>query len=295
MLISDHCVMINFPKTGTSFVRACLHELYANQARTANLFKRAAYALHAIPKPKLLELMLPNIEYAQTDYRVPDQHGKVSQIPQIHRHKPVVSITRNPFDRAVSGYEFGWWKNHLYDTVENIKAAFPNFPHLDFCEYLAFMDSQICHRIPAAIPQNDIGIQTVEFIQYYFYDPLDALTKLNDEYIYSGAYKRDMPDITLMHTEHLSDELHKYLFSLGFKESELAFILEKPRLRPGETERSSDTQRLTYWTPDLIKARLHKERYLFKILEDNGINYPLPMAHSPAQPQLQYSGLAGKK
>lgn len=295
MLISDHFVMINFPKTGTSFVRACLHELYAKQISQSNPFKRVAYALHAIPKPQLSELMLPNIEYTQTDYRVPDQHGKVSQIPQIHRHKPVISITRNPFDRAVSGYEFGWWKNHPYDAIENIKAAFPHFPNLDFCEYLAFMDSQISHRIPAAIPQNDIGIQTVEFIQYYFYDTLDALTKLNDGYIYSGAYKCDMPDITLMHTEHLNDDLHKYLFSLGFKESELAFILEKPRLRPGETERSSDTLRLTYWTPDRIKTRLHKERYLFKILEDKGISYPLPMTDSQAQPQLQYSGLAGDK
>lgn len=294
MLISDLFVMINFPKTGTSFVRACLHELYEKQISKSSPFKRAAYTLHAIPKPKLSELMLPNIEYAQTDYRVPDQHGKVSQIPQIHRHKPVISITRNPFDRAVSGYEFGWWKNHLYDEIENIKAVFPHFPNLDFGEYLAFMDSQISHRIPATIPQNDIGIQTVEFIQYYFYDPLDALTRLNDEYIYSGAYKRDMPDIILMHTEYLSDDLHKYLLSLGFKESALAFILEKPRLRPGETERSSDALRLTYWTPDLIKARLYKERYLFKILEDKGISYPLPTPPRPAQPQLQYSGVAGE-
>lgn len=221
--------------------------------------------------------MLPNIEYAQTDYRAPDQHGKVSQIPQIHGHKPVISITRNPFDRAVSGYEFGWWKNHLYDTIENIKAAFPNFPNLGFCEYLAFMDSQIRHRIiPSAIPQNGIGIQTVEFIQYYFYDPLDAFTKLNDEYIYSGTYKQDMPDITFMRTERLSQDLHGYLFSLSFKESELAFILGKPMLRPGETERSSDAMRVKYWTPELIKTRLYKERYLFKILEDQGINYSSP-------------------
>lgn len=226
MLISDHFVMINFPKTGTSFVRACLREYYANQLNQSSFLKRLAYKLHIISEPKWLDLMLPNIEYAQTDYCIPDPHGKVSQIPQIYKHKPVISITRNPFDRAVSGYEFGWWKDHLHDTLENIRAVFPRFPDLTFNEYLALMDNQIRHRIPPSISLDGIGIQTVEFIQYYFYDPLDALMKLNDEYINSGAYKRDMPDITFMRTECLNSDLYKYLLSLGLEKMGLLSSLE---------------------------------------------------------------------
>lgn len=276
MFISEHFVMINFPKTGTSFVRSCLNNIYADQINQANPFKKLAYKFHILAKPTCLDLMLPNIEYAQTSYHVPDQHGKVSQIPRIHRSKPVASICRNPFDRAVSGYEFGWWKDHLYDSIENIKFTFPNFPNLSFPEYLMLMDRQIYQRIPHSIQLDEIGIQTVEFMQYYFFDPISALTKIDDEYIYSGAYKQDMPKIKFLRTEYLNDDLFLYLSSLGFDNEDLLFIKKESQLRPGNTERSSDIDRAAYWTSELIETRLHKERYLFRMLEDHGIVYSPP-------------------
>jgi hypothetical protein len=279
MLITDYFVMINFPKTGSSFIRACLREYYENQNRQSSLLKRAARKMHIVSEPKWMDLMLPNIEYAQTEHRAADQHGKVSQIPEGYRSKPVVSATRNPFDRAVSGYEFGWWKNHLHDTVENIKAVVPAFPNLNFSEYLAFMDSQIRHRLPPHALRSDVGIQTVEFFQYYFRDPLRALRDLDDEYIYSGAYKRDMPNITFIRTEKLNEDLYEYLLSLGLKADNIEFIRTKSKVRPGKTERSSDVERSNYWTPELIETRLHKERYLFRIMENNGIIYSGHGAH----------------
>jgi len=81
MIITDDFVMLNFPKTGSSFAREALKRLYANR--------------------NIIELMLPKITEKRYRDRV-DQHGTFRQIPLAHKNKPVLSITRNPLSRFQS-------------------------------------------------------------------------------------------------------------------------------------------------------------------------------------------------
>lgn len=96
---------------------------------------------------------------------------------------------------------------------------------------------------------------------------------LNDDYIYSGAYRQDLPDLTLLSTENLNRELYNFLLQNGFSEKEINFVLEEERLRPGSTQRKDDETRKNYLTNNILKEIRYKERYLYRIYRDFGIDY----------------------
>lgn len=82
MLVTDSFVMLNYPKTGSSFARKVIKDLYARQPKS--WFRRRWCK----------ELILPNIRTCGAD----DQHGCYSQIPPQYRNREVMSIVRNPFE-----------------------------------------------------------------------------------------------------------------------------------------------------------------------------------------------------
>ena len=105
MLITKRFVVLAFPKAGSSFVRRTLKTIHGYNALPRKVLRR----LHLELDPPLLELM-----FEQIDLKVPHQektrHALYCQIPPAHSHKTVVSTTRYPFDRYVSLYLFGRWK-----------------------------------------------------------------------------------------------------------------------------------------------------------------------------------------
>jgi hypothetical protein len=80
--------MLNFPKTGSSFAREAIRQLYSKQES----YVRKTLSSLGLWKPGITELMMPKIDEANT-YGIEDQHGTLRQIPLKHRNKQIMSIT----------------------------------------------------------------------------------------------------------------------------------------------------------------------------------------------------------
>jgi len=272
MIITNDFVLINFPKTGSTFARQIISDIYLKKV-DKNRTQRILSFLKIKKKYFYKELYLPKTEYLLSNGDVDDQHGRYVQVPAEHRSKPVLSIVRDPIIRNISFYEFAWWKKSFNAGLEEIMQSFPSFPDLDFVTYLRFQKFNSKYRDTGVGISEDIGEQTVQFIQYIFKNPKDVFKKLNDEYIYSGAYKSDLPELTLLSTENLNEELCRYLANFGFRKNELEFIKSRQPVRPEGTIRKSAEDRLEYLSHDLIKSIRHNERYLYRIYSDHGFAY----------------------
>ena len=95
MLITKDFVMLNFPKTGTTFTRAVLKQLYGD--RIEEILGRNPMNPHSVPD---------------------SPHLAVSQIPQRYAKLPIVSIYRNLFDRYVSLWQFRWYL-HAHPSIQD--------------------------------------------------------------------------------------------------------------------------------------------------------------------------------
>lgn len=224
-----------------------------------------------------IELMLPQTEFRNNRGAPNHQHGRWEQVPTRYSHLPVVSVIRNPVDRNISNYEFRWWATHPVAEPELIRQHFPDFPDLTFTEYLDYQNFNTQFRDTGVPVPADIGNQTVQFIQFFFKRPKEVFAKLNDEYIYEGKYRKDLPELTLLTTENLNRELYDYLSGMDFSTRELNFILDVDRIRPGDTERLDDQARMQYLSEDILTDIQIRERYLYAIYRDCGINYEQEM------------------
>lgn len=276
MIITDKFIMINFPKTGSTFARKVLEELYSSENNDTTFLSQLNLSV-TDNKPYFMSIMLPEIEFPGKGITQFDQHGKWEQVPEHLKYKPVVSIVRNPYERYISAYEFNLWKTYLVDSLENIKVKLPSFPELSFEQYLDYQDLQIDYRFPENENEIVTGNQTAQFIQYFFKDPRKTFSSLCDDYIYSGDYKKDLPNVTFLRNENLNFDLWHYLLNQGYPKDRIAFILTKGKIRPENTYRSSDNERIKYYSENLFKHVNWKERYLIKIYADFGISYEFPL------------------
>lgn len=274
MIITDQFVLLNFPKTGSTFARQAIIDLYEARRNSRGLITKLLEKSGLKKPPVFIELYLPRTEFREGCNSGVDQHGRFEQVPEQFRCLPVISIVRDPLKRNISFYEYGWWKTHPVAPMADIKKDFPTYPDLDFRTYLDYQNFNTRYRDTGRVIGEDVGNQTVHFIQFFFNNPREAFQKLGDEYIYSGAYKKDMPDITLLKSEQLNRQLYDFLLSCGFSARELDFINNKNPVRPEETKRKTDEERGQYLTADIIGMIRHKERYLYSIYQDFGIHYP---------------------
>lgn len=269
MIITRRFVLINFPKTGSTFARQVVAALYAARRNKQTLVQKIIGTLRT---KECMELYLPNTEFKNADGS-PDQHGRYEQVPSHYKKLPVLSVVRDPVIRNISLYEFGWWKQHPVAPVAELKRHFPAWPDLDFETFMQHQCFNTGFRNTGVTLDDSIGNQTVQFIQYFFRDPAQAFRKLSDDYIYSGEYRRDMPNLTLLRSEHLNNELHSWLLACGFTPEELEFINRKEPVRPDGTVRLSDDERMGYLADETVRMIHHRERYLYRIYADFGIHY----------------------
>ena len=66
------------------------------------------------------------------------KHGTSEQVPAIFGDRPRFTTIRNPFDRYVLLFEFGWWKSEHGERpwLDEARRRFPHFPDLSFAEFL---------------------------------------------------------------------------------------------------------------------------------------------------------------
>ena len=264
MLITKNFVVLNNPKTGSSFVRKALKDLYKNNYQITILEKIGAKFY--LSDNYIKELTLPNIKMAD---RPPDQHGTYSQIPATHKQKAVLSIIRNPYDRFLSTYEFRNWERQPPGGIKQIKKIFPHFPDLSLNDYvdLAKYSENIRNK-----DSSILGTQTLQFMQMFFKEPTKAIAKADEDYFLSGTYKKDLGDIIFIRQEQLRNDLALFLKSYDFSNNDASFILNYPNVNV--TNVRSDRSNL--WTSKALAYVKKREKYLIKMLDDLGFSYNEP-------------------
>ncbi len=273
MIITNKFVMLNFPKTGSTFVRQALEELYQTKLKKSSISKYAD-RLNLLSRVQFQELRVPNHKIMGLRSGIKDHHGTYQQVPLKYRQREIVTVTRNPFDRYVSQYEFRWWATHPILDVDELKKRFPQFPDLTFEQYLEYTDMEI----PLRTGNNDLGCeignQTVQFVQMYFKKGKEVLKEIDDAYIEGKKYLFDMPKIVFLRMEHLNEDLYSYLLSRGYKKNDIEFILYKGKVQPREGTRRKENSRWNdYFSEKLLIRTQAKEKLLFDILYHHGIDY----------------------
>ena len=212
MIITDQFVVLNFPKTGSSFVRKVIKTLYRNKLRRT-IFSRLLDQLNLVPKG-YEELMLPHplIPGAR------DQHGSFSQIPEKHKKKQIVSVIRDPYQRFVSQYRFKWWVEHSGIEEKQINRHFPTFPDISIDEYVVLkrlmtQNMKLHYKIPEEI---EIGDQSIQFINMYFESPCEVFGRLSQGNLNGNNLIDDMCNVELLRQENLNEELIWFLKKQGF-------------------------------------------------------------------------------
>lgn len=256
MIVTNDFVMLNFPKTGSSFAREIIAKAYhERRSWPTKLIELAGFA-----RPSLIELMLP---HPYLDAK--DQHGRYSQIPSEYLNRKILSIVRNPVGRYLSLYNYRWWQKYPPLTAEEIRNIYPGFPELSFKEfYWMTQEYSVKQRLKDVKPKIALGLNSLMFIEFYFKDPKAVIKKIDDDYIDSGKYKNDMADIYFIHQESLKSELKHFLISAcGFKESRLGFIdIADPVNVSKKSEKHDAIDK------NIIEDIMLKDKLIFKIFPE---------------------------
>ena len=261
MIITDDFVALNLPKTGSTYLRSAVRRAHRERL---GLLRYVAFKLGLITKPDFRELLLPHIDDTSNP-ELRDQHGTYRQIPVEHRDKKILTVVRNPLDRLVSVYRFAWWKTHPPGDETAIREAYPNFPDLSFAEFVDLFNTfAVADRLKGLQTKMEIGIQTIQFVQFYFPEPERVLRQMDDEWIASGSYRELLPDVTFLHQENLNRELYEFLKANGYDEVDLSFVLdgERVNITPGQ---EATVPHLDYYKDGLLEQTIERERLLFHL------------------------------
>ena len=150
MLITDDFVVINFPKTGSTYVRNRIKEVYQN----LKFYHR---------KGKLIELLLPNIRTKSgINNKIVSQHGIYAQIPDKFEKREVISVVRNPYERLYSLYTFKWWAKIPSWDINLAKEKYRKYPDITFNEFvdLFYTEGKNDFLFSEKL-KTDIGIQSI--------------------------------------------------------------------------------------------------------------------------------------
>ncbi len=243
MILTPDFVFIHYPKTGGTFVTQMLSRVYGGR------------------------------EGAFVDT---EKHATCSEIPEEHRHKPIVSTLRNPFERYVSQYRFAWWKLHpdLYCGVDEMKSAYPHYPDITFEEFVHLANTKFlnCYqRRPTGFenrsfpPGRELGWHTEQFVRFYFRNPREVYARLDESSFDSGEFRRDMYTVQFLPVERLNDALHELLLGLGHPPEEIDFIRSSDKIFPVEGGRAPGDRWEDYYTPEIREYIRNRERLLFEL------------------------------
>ncbi len=257
MLITDDFVLLNYPKTGSTFARKIIQEIYQDDCE---------------------ELLFP-VAY-DSRYTGPNtQHGTYAQIPEEHRGKPVLSVIRNPFDRYVSQYHFRWYAHSPPEKKKRLQMFYPDFPDLKFAEFIDMSERFSKRNILAAydiFSGTDIGFQSISFIAFFSGDPKKDLSDLAKGA--AGPFLR-LPKIHFLHQESLRDELASFLVGINRNPDIKNIISSENDLN---VSRSSDERNfMQFWTPDLLAEYSEKDRFLLNAFPEYKQDIPNAV-HGPS-------------
>ena len=269
MLITENFVVLNFPKTGSSFVRNVVKSLYQRRIDKRPLGKMLS-ALKII-NPGYVELFPPNPAHAGNK----DQHAAYSQIPTQFKHRPIVSAIRSPYQRFESLYRYKWWAKYPGLDLQILRRNFPQFPDLSIDDFVLFRELTTRQlKMKYGIPDDIvIGDQTIKFINMFFTNPQKVLSQLDTLYMSSDSHIRDIANVEFLRQENLNNELADFLARSGFTDAEVEFARAHRKINVTNLENRRTDKLLTKDTLDYIET---SEWFLLKILSAKGIEYSRP-------------------
>ncbi len=264
MIITKNLVVLNLSKTGSTFVRKVIKDIFLKR-RNKNIITKA---LHKFGFKSLGYKEIMTEHPTVPNYK--DQHGCYDQIPDIDKNKRILSVVRDPYLRLESVYRFKWWAKHPQIEQEYIDSHFPNFPDLTFQQYLKlqmFVNEKMKEKYNIDRDLK-IGNQSIQFIRLFFRNHKKVLAELNHDYIVNGTYKNDICDVAFIRNENLNEELFLFLSNNGFSKDEISFIRnhEKVNITQSNTDKSLINE-------ELISCINEDEWILMEILSYLGFNY----------------------
>lgn len=262
MIITDKFVMINFPKTGSTFVRNVLKKIHQKENESA--LDQILYKFRIKKQPFYQNLWLPNIRTTQPDRKdTPDEHGLYSQIPEEHKSKTIVSVKRNIFERLVSLYEYRDWAVAPYMPPSQIHSFFPEFPNLSFSRFLEMLYKYppLEQLLELKEPMS-IGPMSAQFIHFYSKQPIDDLRlTLSKEQAVNCL--NNIANIVFLDQNNLSEELFEFLLKMGYNKKEIRFIVSAPKLN-----QSVKKPYAAYFSDEEKNFVMQKEWLLFQYFND---------------------------
>ena len=273
MLITESFVLLNNPKTGSTFARTVIKEIYRKRLSNRSLLRKCLDRLKLTSRPFIKELMLPNIRITGVE-RPLNPHGIYIQIPEPYRNREIVTIIRNPYKRFISTFEYRDWVRKPLLHPEFIEKHFPSFPELSIDDFVYFCDMTMMYgQLGGRTINAKIGTQTVLFIHMFFKDPFSVLNNITDEYIDSDKIFQDIAQITFLNQENLNEELSDFLLRKGFTADEADYVRFRTKVNV-TPKKSSDRCKL--WTKKSLDYIQYNERMIFRYLKAIGIDYKKP-------------------
>jgi len=240
MLISQDFILLNLPKTGSSFTRQVIKKVHNKMKWDLHyrFFDRGK-------EWRLEELILPNIR-AESFALEKDQHGIYSQIPKkyLESERQIISVVRDPVEAYFSRYNFKaykWVAKHNEDFEKALIERMPSFPKISFEEYLEHLTFVYLKEgfKRMNLKFNDhIGLLSFQFIHFFAKDPIHLFKSIESEGIDGIDLDRYFPSINFLFNEKLSQELHSFLRRMGYLEKHIAFITEEEKVNVSQKEKT---------------------------------------------------------
>jgi hypothetical protein len=268
MLIASNLVYVHMPKTGGTYVTDVLSRIHQFMGGDIVRVRAHAYTVtHIARRLSGNRKDLLDLQHRRSNKQW-DPHGTLAQRPVLARRIPVITTVRNPFDRYVSQYRYGWWKRLAPDFLSrwpHLKKQYPSFPEMEFEEFLRF--SNDCWR-PKHIPihaTDGIGLQTVQFL--YYYAPLLSFREINSGNASELALltRQSLHRIRFIDTDVLSEELPRALYAAGYSAIVLDHIDFGTKVLPPGSSRQSEDKWRPYYTPATKSWVRERENFLFRL------------------------------
>jgi hypothetical protein len=252
MLLTDKFVFVHLPKTGGTFVKRTMAQVYGiKHRRTA--WDRLMLKLRGVP------------------FEVGGKHDPCSAIPPAYRHLPIVSSYRNPYALVVSHYRFAWWRRRFEaEYAAAIAKRFPSWPDLSFEEFLEMSQAFFERPVPADSPRADeIGFLSRRWFRFFLKDP-SRTPAVDDVYLRERQFERDAHPVRFLRTENLNRDLHACLLDLGYPKERIECVLTAEKVRPktGGAEKPADAPWQSLYTPKLVELVRRRERLLFALFPE---------------------------
>jgi hypothetical protein len=180
-----------------------------------------------------------------------------------------LATVRNPLDRYVSQFSFGWWKKdpELFGGLDEVRMAYPTYPDLSFSEFVAFANDRL---LPVTEPTGDglvLGLQSQQFILQYALDPKTVILR-------TGPKGRGEPigdsfcPHRYLHQERLQEDLATFMDQTAYETDEINFARTSKRVYPPEGGRPASDDWRRYYTPELESWVRSLEGWLLRRFPD---------------------------